>query len=88
MATLQQQPAHIQTYHSNTRTSHHPNLLEHKYKKEREFVQRQAESFLAKQHLRKQSENQFTTNLNDDKNTCHKYGLKKKIIPDTPRTHV
>ncbi|GAB5592973.1 hypothetical protein Unana1_07873 [Umbelopsis nana] len=89
MATLQQQPAHIQQAHyNNARLNHHPQLLEHKYKKERQFVQRQAESFLAKQQLRKQSSNQFTTSLNEDKNTCQKYGLKKKIIPDTPRTHV
>jgi len=88
METLQQQPAHIQAYFNNAQLKHHPHLLEHKYKNEREFVQRQAESLLAKQPLRKQSSNQFTIGLNDDNDTCEKYRLKKKIIPDSPRCHV
>ncbi|KAJ2961010.1 hypothetical protein NQZ79_g3749 [Umbelopsis isabellina] len=88
MTTLQQQPAHI---HMNQKFQHRPQTLEHKYKRDREFAQQQAATFLAKQQMRKQTDavTKFaTTSLNGDKSTCDKYGLKKRIIPDTPRNHV
>jgi len=88
MATLHQQPANIQAFHSNKRVFHHPKLQEHKYQQDRTFALRQSEAFTAKQQLRKQSDNFVTTTLNDDKSTCEKYGFKKRIIPDTPRDHM
>lgn len=88
MTTLQQTPAHI---HMNQTFQHRLPPLEHKYKRDRDFAQQKAASFLAKQQMRKQTdaETKFATaSLNGDKSTCDKYGLKKKIIPDTPRKHM
>ncbi|KAG2181644.1 hypothetical protein INT44_008459 [Umbelopsis vinacea] len=88
MATLHQQPANIQSLYGNKRISHHPKLLEHKYQQDRAFAHRQSEAFIAKQQSKNKGDNFVTTSLNDDKSTCEKYGLKKRIIPDTPRDHI